>query len=206
MDNIIILIGLFFAFSAIVSILFLYLKQSTIIAYIFVGIILEILAKGYIKQQGVVDIISEIGIILLLFLAGMELNIENIKKRCLDTDTNLCKIKRHIEENESKYHHAIYADPLDYDIWEELKFEEDSLIVSGFAGNSDAAVIVNVGSYDEAIELYEKNASYLILSNHLSGLHIIEILEKFSDNIKSIEKNRQPYLKKIKEVKNKFIK
>ena len=88
MDHIIIQLGLFFALSAIVAVIFLFLKQSTILAYIAVGIGIGFFKYAIKLDQHTMDIISEIGIILLLFLAGMELDLYGFKKRMRVTLSN----------------------------------------------------------------------------------------------------------------------
>lgn len=88
MDNIIVQLGLFFALSALLAVIFLYIKQSTVLAYIAVGIILGIFKSSIQLDQHTIHIVSEIGIILLLFLAGMELDLSEFKKRLRSTLTN----------------------------------------------------------------------------------------------------------------------
>ena len=88
MDHIIVQLGAFFALSAMIAVLFLYIKQSTVLAYISVGILLGLFKTQFHLDEHTMDIISEIGIILLLFLAGMELDLSLLKKRLKVTLTN----------------------------------------------------------------------------------------------------------------------
>jgi len=81
MDHIVVQLGVFFALSALVAVIFLYIKQSTILAFIAVGIMLGFFKSQIHLEQHAIDVISEIGIILLLFLAGMELDLASLKRK-----------------------------------------------------------------------------------------------------------------------------
>lgn len=72
-QNIIFQFVLIFAGAAIFSTLFLYLKQPVILAYIAFGVIAGPLALGLIEQPGQIEKLSHIGVILLLYLLGMNL-------------------------------------------------------------------------------------------------------------------------------------
>ena len=73
MSNIIFEIVLIFAGAAILSTLFLYLKQPIILAYIVLGIAVGPWGFGLIDNATHIEKLSHIGIILLLFLIGLNL-------------------------------------------------------------------------------------------------------------------------------------
>ncbi len=73
MDNIIYELVLIFAGAAILSTLFLYLKQPIILAYIVLGVIVGPWGIGLISNAEHIEQLSHIGIILLLFLIGLNL-------------------------------------------------------------------------------------------------------------------------------------
>ena len=73
MHNIIFEIVLIFAGAAILSTLFLYLKQPIILAYIVLGIAVGPWGFGLIDNAAHIEELSHIGIILLLFLIGLNL-------------------------------------------------------------------------------------------------------------------------------------
>ncbi len=73
MHNIIFEIVLIFAGAAILSTLFLYLKQPIILAYIVLGIAAGPWGFGLIDNAEHIEKLSHIGIILLLFLIGLNL-------------------------------------------------------------------------------------------------------------------------------------
>lgn len=127
---------------------------------------------------------------------------------------------RYIEENESEYHHAIYADPIDPDIWEEVKIKDASLIISGIEenheaelfllnylkeNNSEAIVIIHSSNYEDALEMYENNASYVVVPLHLAGESITEYFKKVNYDFKRMEEYKEQYRKKIEDIKKKFI-
>jgi len=73
MDNIIFELVLIFAGAAILATLFLYLKQPIILAYIALGVAIGPSGIGLISDPHHIEQLSHIGIILLLFLIGLNL-------------------------------------------------------------------------------------------------------------------------------------
>jgi len=73
MDNIIFELVLIFAGAAILATLFLYLKQPIILAYIALGVAIGPSGIGLINDPDHIEQLSHIGIILLLFLIGLNL-------------------------------------------------------------------------------------------------------------------------------------
>jgi len=73
MDNIIFELVLIFAGAAILATLFLYLKQPIILAYIALGVAIGPSGVGLINNPDHIEQLSHIGIILLLFLIGLNL-------------------------------------------------------------------------------------------------------------------------------------
>ena len=73
MDNILFELVLIFAGAAIVATLFLYMKQPIILAYIALGVSIGPSGFGLIDNPHLIEQLSHIGIILLLFLIGLNL-------------------------------------------------------------------------------------------------------------------------------------
>jgi Kef-type K+ transport system membrane component KefB len=73
MDNILFELVLIFAGAAIIATLFLYLKQPIILAYIALGVAIGPSGAGLIDNPHHIEQLSHIGIILLLFLIGLNL-------------------------------------------------------------------------------------------------------------------------------------
>jgi len=72
-QNIIFQFVLIFAGAAIFATVFLYLKQPVILAYIGFGIVAGPWGLGLIKEPGHIEELSHIGVILLLYLLGINL-------------------------------------------------------------------------------------------------------------------------------------
>ncbi|KKQ74683.1 MAG: Transporter, CPA2 family [Candidatus Woesebacteria bacterium GW2011_GWB1_38_5b] len=79
MDHIFFEITLVVVVAAILAILFRYLKQPPILAYILTGVILGPLAIIYLQSQEILRSLSEIGITLLLFMLGLELRFSELR-------------------------------------------------------------------------------------------------------------------------------
>ena len=56
------------------------LKQPPILGYILAGIILGPSGMGFIQSRNKVDLLAELGVLLLLFVVGMDLNLRTFKK------------------------------------------------------------------------------------------------------------------------------
>lgn len=78
MDNIIFEIVLIFAGAAILATLFLYLKQPIILAYIALGVAIGPSGAGLIDNPHLIEQLSHVGIILLLFLIGLNLRPDRV--------------------------------------------------------------------------------------------------------------------------------
>lgn len=80
-DPIIILVSILAIVVIFLSIVLRKLKQTYIIGYILTGIILGEHGAGFIKDKDSIYLLGELGIILLLFFIGMEINIIDFVKR-----------------------------------------------------------------------------------------------------------------------------
>ena len=78
-QNILFDIGLILIFAAIVAYIAKAIKQPLIPAYIIAGLILGPLALGIIHDSEIIRTIAEIGIIFLLFIVGIEMDLNKLK-------------------------------------------------------------------------------------------------------------------------------
>ena len=78
LESIIFDLGVIIVGAAVLGTLFLYAKQPIIIAYIAIGIIAGPSGLGLIKTTGHIEQISHLGVILLLFLIGLNLQPERL--------------------------------------------------------------------------------------------------------------------------------
>lgn len=72
------------------GLVFVRLNQPPILAYILVGVVLGPSGLEYVQDKGLVDKMADLGILLLLFVVGMELNLRTFKKAWVAT--TLCTV------------------------------------------------------------------------------------------------------------------
>jgi len=73
LESIVLELALIIGGAALLGTLFLYIKQPIIIAYILLGVIIGPHALGLLPRTGHIEQISHIGVILLLFILGLNL-------------------------------------------------------------------------------------------------------------------------------------
>lgn len=73
-------IVIIFALSSLVNYLFTKIKVPTIIGYLFTGVIVGPKLMGIIKAPMEIDLMAEIGVVLLLFMIGMEFSLNHLFK------------------------------------------------------------------------------------------------------------------------------
>lgn len=81
MEHPILILGTLVAAAAILSIVFSMFRQSKIIAFIVVGMIAGLFREQLHIPHEMLEVFTEIGIILLLFMAGLEVDLNSFKKR-----------------------------------------------------------------------------------------------------------------------------
>jgi Kef-type K+ transport system membrane component KefB len=79
MESIFFEIALVVIVAAVLSIIFRYFKQPTILAYILTGIILGPLGFFHLKNPDSLQTLGEMGITLLLFMLGLELKLHELR-------------------------------------------------------------------------------------------------------------------------------
>jgi Kef-type K+ transport system membrane component KefB len=73
-------IGIIFVIVAIIGLIFHYLKQPMVPAYILAGIIAGPLALGLISQAGAISELSEMAFVVMLFVIGIEMDLRRLEK------------------------------------------------------------------------------------------------------------------------------
>ncbi len=79
-QNLLFNIGLILIVAAVVSYILKIFRQPLIPAYIIAGVILGPICLGLIEDLELIHTISEIGILFLLFIVGMEMDLKKLKK------------------------------------------------------------------------------------------------------------------------------
>jgi Kef-type K+ transport system membrane component KefB len=67
-------------FVSVIGILFRFLKQPLVLAYLVAGIVISVFGIFNIQEGKTIEIFSSMGIMFLLFLVGMEMDYRSIKK------------------------------------------------------------------------------------------------------------------------------
>jgi len=81
MEHLILTLGALVAGAAFLAITLRFAKQSAIIAYIAVGVIAGLFREQFHIPHDMIHAFTEIGIILLLFMAGLEVEFDSLKAR-----------------------------------------------------------------------------------------------------------------------------
>ncbi|MBI5044532.1 MAG: cation:proton antiporter [Candidatus Levybacteria bacterium] len=79
MESVFFEIAIIIIISAVLSIIFRYLKQPAILAYILTGIILGPLGFFHLQHTGALQSFGQLGITLLLFMLGLELKLHELR-------------------------------------------------------------------------------------------------------------------------------
>ncbi len=66
--------------AALLGIVFRKLKQPTLVAYIVTGLVLGPVGLAVVSKTGIIETLSELGLVFLLFLIGLEIQIDEIKQ------------------------------------------------------------------------------------------------------------------------------
>jgi Kef-type K+ transport system membrane component KefB len=110
---------------------------------------------------------------------------------------------------------AIYGDASDVDLLEEFHprklklivstipdLEVNSLILGHFAKKSkELAIILTANQNDEAIELYENGADYVITPHLLGGHYVSTLVEEYDGNYENFLKEKITHINELKERK-----
>lgn len=81
MEEFIVLLGMLMASATVLALLMRYLKQSPILAFIALGVIAGFFRNQVHLPEGILEAFTETGIVLLLFMAGMEVEFDSFRKR-----------------------------------------------------------------------------------------------------------------------------
>jgi len=79
MEEVLFEIGIIIIASTLLALLGRFFKQPSIIAYIFAGIVIGPIGLKLIHNSEIIGLFSELGIVFLLFIVGMELDLRKLK-------------------------------------------------------------------------------------------------------------------------------
>lgn len=117
-----------------------------------------------------------------------------------------------IDELRQKKIDHLYGDMTDKEILDKVNFPEAKIIISTIpdlkkniamivmirAKNPQASIYVVAKEIEEALELYDAGADYVILPHFLGGQHTSLLIEKFSGNQEKLVEIREEHLQELK--------
>ncbi|HLC50517.1 MAG TPA: cation:proton antiporter, partial [Candidatus Nanoarchaeia archaeon] len=135
-------------------------------------------------------------------------SLKKMKKEYVVVDFNPETIKMLIDDKIP----CFYGDAADPEILEKLDLKNASMIISTVPdkddnilliretrkSNSKAAIFVTGSQIDDALELYDAGADYVILPHFLGGEHVSLILETFGTDVDRIVNNKLYHLEELK--------
>ena len=135
-------------------------------------------------------------------------SLRKIKKKHMVVDFNPEVIKKLIGEKVP----CIYGDVGDIEVLERLHLDDSSMVISTVPDKNDnllliqeakkfnkkVIVFVTASQIEEALELYEAGADYVIMPHFLGGEHVSLILENFSSNLKKLLENKIIHVEELK--------
>ncbi|MDO8741362.1 MAG: cation:proton antiporter [Candidatus Woesearchaeota archaeon] len=81
------------------------------------------------------------------------------------------------------------------------KFDNLLIIKNARESNEKAIMFVTANNVDDALELYDAGADYVILPHFLGGEHVSLLIEKFSADLRSILEIKMRHIEELKERK-----
>lgn len=134
--------------------------------------------------------------------------LEKLKKSCVIVDFNPDIIKKLIANKVP----CIYGDIGDLEVIERLDLKHAELVVSTIPNvndnmllmkkvrrvNGKAKIIVTANLVDEALELYDGGADYVILPHYLGGEHVALLLEDVSTDFNKLLKTKLNHIKDLR--------
>lgn len=126
----------------------------------------------------------------------------------------------HVKEKESKQHRAVYADPLDPDIWEDLHFADAKIIVSGLEENqqaelalmrflaeqdSNAKFVVHTGNYEDAKEMYNEGADFVLMPEYISAEYLSDLIVNVHKEDDQFNSKREQEFNKLEKYEERYF-
>jgi len=111
---------------------------------------------------------------------------------------------------------CIYGDIGDIELINRLPLRETKMVISTVPderdnkmlikkakhSNKDCVVYVTANQVDEALELYDEGADYVILPHFLGGEHVSLLLEDFTQDVNKLISNKLQHIKELNHRKN----
>ena len=135
--------------------------------------------------------------------------ITKLRKHLIVVDFNPKVIKGLIKKKTA----CLYGDIGDLEVLERLDLKNASMIISTVPtkqdnllliektkeANKNAITFVTANQLEEALELYDAGADYVILPHFLGGEHLSLLIEKFSGDVNRIIEKKLSHIKELQE-------
>ena len=139
-------------------------------------------------------------------------NLRKLKKKILVIDYNPEVISRMVKEG----YHCIYGEVTDEEVVERMNLKNITMLISTVPrledslflvrkvrqANKKAKVLVTANTIDEAFELYDRGADYVILPHFLGGEHASNLISKFRSKKIKLYDEKKRHLAVLKERKS----
>lgn len=131
-----------------------------------------------------------------------------LKKKLLVVDFNPDVIKRLIRQKI----HCIYGDIADTEILDRINLKQMAMVISTSADKRDnkliiyktksvnkkAMVFVTAYKVEDALELYDAHADYVILPHFLGGDHVSVLIERFGNDMDRLIEHKLSHIEELK--------
>lgn len=131
-----------------------------------------------------------------------------MRKDVVVVDFNPDIIKRLLASNVP----CVYGDIADAEVVEKLRFEHVRMLISTIPEHSSnlflirqvkkendrTTIIVTSYSFEEALDLYEAGADYVIVPHYLGGEHVSVLLEDISDNLENLITAKLAHIRELR--------
>src|SRR3989338_3739424 len=134
---------------------------------------------------------------------------EKLKKKILVVDFNP-EVVRHVA---GKNISSIYGDIGDTEVLERLNFKKAKIIISTVPTKSDnlllikyarrenrkITVFVTASQIQEALDLYDAGADYVVMPHFLGGNYVSVLIEKFDEGLNKLLQHKFQHIKELRE-------
>lgn len=128
----------------------------------------------------------------------------------VDNDPNI------VEKLNEKHIHTVFGDVSNVEFLEEFKLKEVKLLISTIpdketnlliletvrSENKNAQIILTASHVDNALELYERGADYVILPHFLGGEYVAQLIGKMDVNVNHLLNEKIKHINELKDRKN----
>ena len=135
--------------------------------------------------------------------------LKKMKKGILVVDFNP-EVARHLSAQNIP---SIYGDIGDIEVLERLNFRKakivistvpaksDNLLLIGFARkqNNKITIFVTASQIQEALDLYDAGADYVVMPHFLGGNYVSVLIEKFDDGLNKLLEHKLQHIKELRE-------